>query len=1023
MKRNLLITLLFFISININAQLVEDFENTTGPDASPSTNWTLASGNWKVFNNDQTAITKWDVTSVFSTPPQVYQGNKAAYCNRSTSFPNGTIENYLVTPIVSVPVNGKLRFHTRTFLAGTQGTIFQIKVAPATANPEDINAYTLLQEWNDGTIMQGTFNIYEEKEVNLSALQGTNVYIAFVMKQEPLTTSLGDRWLIDDVYVTNLASCIGPTNIYGTNVNASGATISWVNTGQSQWEIIIQPATYPTPTLSSTGILTTSNPYIATGLTVNTTYAFYIRTICTDGVSSWSSPITFTPFVSLSPLTTNSTQYTPTQLVTDVLINNPCVQVSNVTSLSGSSFGSLSSSIGYFTNTNPTFPLSSGIVLSTGSVASIPGPNITVLSQGSENWPGDPQLESIILAGTGSTMVSRNATKLEFDFTSLNEFMSFNFLFASEEYGIYQCEYADAFAFLLTDLTTGITTNIAVLPGTTIPISVVTIRDNANNVACASANQNFFDQYFSGSSIYTSATNFNGQTHMMTASSPIVAGNPYHVKLVIADRADTAYDSAVFIQEGSFTTGPPECVDKIRLVSFIDENNNGIKDTGEVEFTYGSFNLDTNNSGTPSSIVSPLGTYTLYYTNPTDVYDFSFTINPEYAPYYTITATSYDDISIAQGSGTSIYYFPIILTQAYNDLSVSITPSIPPRPGMTYINKVIYTNLGATTTSGTLTFTIDPQVTITSISQPGTVATATGFTYDFSNLAPYETRSFYVTMSVPNSPTVNIDDLLTTSASIAAASGSGATNDVNIANNSFTNTEIVVNSYDPNDKMEAHGGKIQHDQFTTNDYLYYTIRFQNNGTANAINIRIEDLLDPRIDEQSLRMVSASHNYVLERIGNQLTWRFDYIQLAPFTLYNEAASKGFVTFKVKLKPGFAVGDIIPNTASIFFDTNPAIVTNTFETEFVQSLGTNTFTDSNLVVYPNPATTSVQIALTNSAEQISAVTLFDMLGKKIIEQNTIVGNQTTINTQALSKGVYLIEIKSTTNQKLVKKLIVQ
>ncbi|WNM19948.1 DUF7619 domain-containing protein [Flavobacterium capsici] len=817
--------------------------------------------------------------------------------------------------------------------------------------------------------------------------------------------------------------CFTPTNIYGTNVGNGGATISWVSPGQTQWEIIIQPNTLPAPTSSSTGILTTSNPYVATGLTNNVLYAFYIRTICTDGPTAWSAPITFTPYATLPPLSTNTSTYTPTQLVTDVLINNPCVQVSNVTSSTGINFGTSFNGLGYFTNTNPTFGLNSGIVLSTGDVTHVPGPNISTLSDGTDAWIGDTQLENIITTATGNVMNSKNATKLEFDFTSLNEFMSFNFLFASDEYGTYQCTYADAFAFLLTDLTTGITTNIAVLPGTTIPISVVTIRNGANNTSCASANANFFDQYFSGVANYMSATNFNGQTHVMTASSPIVAGNPYHVKLVIADRSDTLYDSAVFIQEGSFTTGPPECTDKIRLVSFIDENNNGVKDTDENEFTFGSFNLDTNNSGTPSSIIAPLGTYTIYYTNPTDVYDFSYTINAEYAPYYTAATTSYDDISIVSGSGTTIYYFPVTLSQPYNDLSISVLPSIPPRPGMAFRNKVVYTNHGVASASGTITFTKDANTTITSVSQPGTVVTATGFTYDFTNLAPYETRSFYVNMTAAASPTVEIDDILTNSATIAAAGGSGSSADISMANNAYTNSEVVVASYDPNDKMETHGGKIQHDQFTTNDYLYYTIRFQNNGTANAINIRIDDILDSRIDETSIRMVSASHNYILERNGSNLSWYFDYIQLAPYTTYNEDASRGYVTFKVKLKPGFAVGDIIPNNASIYFDNNAPIVTNTFNTEFVQSLGTTSFTDSNLVVYPNPASSHINIALYNSAEQISAVTLFDMLGKKVMEQVNIVGNQTTLNTGSLSKGVYLIEIKSTTNMKLVKKLIIQ
>lgn len=256
-----------------------------------------------------------------------------------------------------------------------------------------------------------------------------------------------------------------------------------------------------------------------------------------------------------NPLSVNTTLYTPQQLINNVLIDNPCLEISNVTSITGTAFGS-TNGIGFFQNDNPNFPLTSGIVLSTGDAANIPGPNTSTLNDGNAQWPGDSDLETIISAALGSPMNSRNATKLEFDFTALNEFMSFNFLFASDEYGTFQCNYADAFAFLLTDLETGITTNLAVVPGTQDPVSVVTIRDGANNTGCASANEGYFGEYF-GTPDYDGATNFIGQTAVMTASSAVIPNHPYHIKLVVADRNDTLYDSAVFIEAGSFTSGQP----------------------------------------------------------------------------------------------------------------------------------------------------------------------------------------------------------------------------------------------------------------------------------------------------------------------------------------------------------------------------------------------------------------------------------------------------------------------------------
>ena len=817
------------------------------------------------------------------------------------------------------------------------------------------------------------------------------------------------------VFTFIMPSCTIPTNVTATGITSNGATIGWSTQGSTQWEVLILPAGSPAPTATSSGIGVTSMSYLANGLTFQTTYDVYIRSVCNfNTTSNWSNVVTFTT-LSMSPyINVNSTQYTSEELVSNILVNNPCIEISNVTSSTGTNFGSVNG-IGYFTNTNPTFPLSSGLILSTGNAVNANGPNTSNIGEGITSWLGDPQLEAIITTATGSVMNSFNATKLEFDFTSLNEFMSFNFLFASEEYGTFQCNYSDAFAFLLTDLATGITTNLAVVPGTTTPVSVVTIRDVVNNASCGSVNPAFFGAYNLGNNVNSSATNFNGQTVLMTASSAILPNHAYHIKLVVADRGDSIYDSAVFIEAGSFTSGPPECNQRVQLVAFVDNNNNGTKDTGENNFTYGSFQIQENNSGPVTSISSPFGSYTIYDSTST-TYDFGYQIDSEYSTYYTAAAISYNDVNIALNT-EPILYFPVSLTQGYNDVTVSISPLSPPRPGFNYTNKVVYTNLGVAATSGTITFVKDPAVAIVSVSQSGTISNASGFSYDFTNLQPYETRSFNVVMSVPAIPTVNIDNLLTNSATISAPS-----NDIILSNNSFTNTQTVVASYDPNDITEAHGGKIQYSQFSTNDYLYYTIRFQNTGTASAINVRLENLLDSQLDENSIRMISSSHNYIMERVNNHMVWKFNYINLVS-NLQNEELSKGYVTFKIKVKPGFTIGTIIPSVAEIYFDSNPAIVTNTFNTEFVTTLGIANFGSNNLMLFPNPANNSVQINLQNTSETIAAILINDVLGKNIKTISNVSSNQNTIDVADLSQGVYLVTITTENNLKIVKKLVVE
>ena len=974
----------------------------------------------------------WDGMYVYdgtsTSAPQISSANEGG--NVPGGLPGSFWGITIPGPFTSSDPSGCLTFQ---FISDTSvnrpGWIADVICEPLPTCPKPNMLTTTADSYTNAIISWNEIGSAMQWEIEIIPSTNPSGSTSFITSQNPVSVAMiaGESYLVkvrsicstSDISLWRtinftMPNCSVPSNISTQVTSAFSATILWssISTTNS-YEILIVPSGTPTPSSSDSGIAINALSYNASGLTAQTSYDVYVRSTCLFGLNSdWSTVVSFTTLPTSSYLIPNNTLYNAEDLVTNVLINNPCIEISNVTSSTGTNFGSVNG-IGFFTNTNPSFPLNSGIILSTGDAMNSPGPNTTNLSDGAGSWTGDTELENIITTATGNVMNSRNATKLEFDFTSLNEFMSFNFLFASDEYGTFQCTFSDAFAFLLTDLVSGTTTNLALVPGTTTPVSVVTIRDTQFNIGCDSQNSDFFGTYNGNGNEYNSATNFNGQTVLMTASSAIIPNHPYHIKLVIADRGDTAYDSAVFIQSGSFTSGPPECNERVQLVAFVDQNNNGIKDTGENNFTYGSFGIEENNNGTVTNITSPFGAYTIYDSTAT-TYDFSYTVDSEYSPYYTASGVSYNDINIALNTDP-ILYFPITLTQGYNDVTVSITLLVPPRPGFSYTNKVVYKNLGVTSTSGTVTYNNDPATTIVSVSQVGATTTSTGFTYDFINLQPYESRSFNVTMSVPAIPTVNIDDILTSTASVSAPA-----NDINLNNNLFSNSEIVVAAYDPNDITESHGKRIQIDQFSANDYLYYTIRFQNMGTASAVNVRIENLLDSQLDENSIRMVSASHNYIMERVGNQLTWKFNYINLVSH-LQNEALSKGYITYKIRVKPGFAVGDIIPNTAGIYFDTNPVVVTNTFNTEFVTTLGTTDFGSNNMLVFPNPANSTIQISLQNTSETLSSVSITDILGKNIRSVKVESGYQTNIDIADLSQGVYFVEITTSNNLKQVKKLI--
>ncbi len=321
-------------------------------------------------------------------------------------------------------------------------------------------------------------------------------------------------------------------------------------------------------------------------------------------------------------ITVNTNTYSVPQLVSNVLINSPCVSVENITWRTGTNYGS-SNGIGYFENTNPSFPMQSGVILTTGSATSAEGPNSVLLNEGSANWVGDADLEAT-LAAAGIPMISTNATVLEFDFTPISSSFSFDFIFASEEYGNYQCQFSDAFAFLLTNMNTGVTTNLAVVPNTNLPISVVTIRDFVYNSSCPSANAQYFGLFNGGSAAAGSPTNFNGQTKVLNASAVLVPDTPYHIKLVIADRTDYESDSAIFLSSNSFNLGQDVLGADLTIAAntALCPGTNHVITTGLNPAT-NSFSWTRNDEVLvgetgPSLTVNQPGTYAVTYDDPTD---------------------------------------------------------------------------------------------------------------------------------------------------------------------------------------------------------------------------------------------------------------------------------------------------------------------------------------------------------------------------------------------------------------------
>ena len=252
-------------------------------------------------------------------------------------------------------------------------------------------------------------------------------------------------------------------------------------------------------------------------------------------------------FPAFSQLTVNNS-LTPQQLVQNVLIGTG-ISVSNVT------YTGASNAIGTFNGGNSNIGLPNGVLLTTGDIIYAPGPNVTDAG-GTDNFlPGDVTMD--ILAG----QQTYDATILEFDFVPVTDTISFRYVFGSEEYPEFvYAGYNDVFGFFLSGPGIngpypGNSVNIALIPSTTIPVAI----DNVNNGYsgfCTSSlpgpctNCAYYVNNCGGLTV-----EYDGFTTAITAKAIIQKCNTYHIRLSIADAGDGIYDSGVFLEAGSFSSG------------------------------------------------------------------------------------------------------------------------------------------------------------------------------------------------------------------------------------------------------------------------------------------------------------------------------------------------------------------------------------------------------------------------------------------------------------------------------------
>ncbi|WP_396183528.1 choice-of-anchor L domain-containing protein, partial [Flavobacterium sp.] len=272
------------------------------------------------------------------------------------------------------------------------------------------------------------------------------------------------------------------------------------------------------------------------------------------------------PYCSNAQLFVNNLTQTPAQLVQNVLLGQGVV-VSNIT-FNGSAANAnvVRDQVGYFTTgiTPTNLGIAEGLILATGNATLAEGPNNLNNASDPTGFPieGDPDLLAL------ASGAIRNKSVLEFDFVPTGNQLSFNFVFASEEYPEYvDSGFNDVFGFFLrgpgiAGPFTGGAANVALIPTTTTGNSTVSINNvNAGNPGFPGcpfvppganpSNPLYYVNNCGGASIQ-----YDGFTTILTASATVQCGQLYHIKLAISNVGDNAWDSAVFLQANSFNVNP-----------------------------------------------------------------------------------------------------------------------------------------------------------------------------------------------------------------------------------------------------------------------------------------------------------------------------------------------------------------------------------------------------------------------------------------------------------------------------------
>lgn len=349
--------------------------------------------------------------------------------------------------------------------------------------------------------------------------------------------------------------------------------------------------------------------------------------------------------------------------------------------------------------------------------------------------------------------------------------------------------------------------------------------------------------------------------------------------------------------------------------------------------------------------------------------------------------------------------FCITANNSHPDLDIVIIPINLGRPGFDANYKLIYRNKGTQTLSGNISFNYDDAVSdFISANPVVSQLLPNAIHWVFSGLQPFESREINLTLNLnapTETPALNANDILEFTTAIATTIA-----DETPLDNTNTLSQMLFNSFDPNDKICLEGSLIAADHIGKD--VHYMIRFENTGTFAAENIVVKDVIDTnKFDISSLIAIGGSHPFVTKiSDGNKVEFIFENINL-PFA---DNENDGYVVFKIRTLPNLTSDDTFSNTAEIYFDYNFPIITNTATTAFGVLSAKDFGTADLFKIYPNPVKSVLNIH-SKQYSQINNISIYNGIGQllKVIPNAQHVK---TVDVSDLSSGNYFIKIASET-----------